>query len=255
MKACIVVATHKKYRMPTDNIYYPVHVGAKGKESIGYQRDDIGDNISEKNSCYCELTGLYWAWKNIDYDCLGLAHYRRHFSLKKKGNNPFDSILNSDELESLLRDNDILLPKKRMYYIETLESHFNHIRVTIDEDLDVLRKAISEIDASYVSAFERCITRRGGHMFNMFIMKKEYADTYCKWLFDVLSVVEKKVNLSTEIHPSRKRIIGYLAEFMLDIWIDKNKIPYKEINTIFMEKENEVRKIYKFFIRKYRRNK
>ena len=42
----IIVATHKKYWMPSDSMYLPVHVGAKGKESIGYQRDDEVDNIS-----------------------------------------------------------------------------------------------------------------------------------------------------------------------------------------------------------------
>lgn len=255
MKVCIVIATHKKYRMPEDSIYCPVHVGSAEKDSIGYQRDDDGENISKKNPCYCELTGLYWAWKNAEFDYLGLAHYRRHFSVSKKGKDPFDNILTAEELEILLRNNDILLPKKRMYYIETLESHFNHIRVTLDEDLGILRNAIMKVDASYVSAFDKCIARRGGHMFNMFIMKKEYANSYCKWLFDVLFTVEEKVNLSTEIHPSRRRIIGYLAEFMLDIWIERNKMPYKEINTVFMERENEVRKIYKFLIRKFRFNK
>ena len=62
----IIVAAHKKYQMPKDKIYVPVHVGAKGKDKIeDYQRDDEEENISEKNSCFCELTGLYWAWKNL----------------------------------------------------------------------------------------------------------------------------------------------------------------------------------------------
>ena len=56
----IIVATHKKYQMPKENIYLPVHVGAKNKEILeGYQRDDEGENISIKNPYFCELTGLY----------------------------------------------------------------------------------------------------------------------------------------------------------------------------------------------------
>ena len=64
----IIVAAHKEYRMPWQNIYLPVQVGAAGKESIGYQRDDEGDNISNKNDTYCELTGMYYAWKNQGRD-------------------------------------------------------------------------------------------------------------------------------------------------------------------------------------------
>ena len=70
----IVIAAHKPYVMPEDKIYLPVQVGSEGKQNIGFQRDNEGDNISEKNPSFCELTGLYWAWKNLDADYIGLAH-------------------------------------------------------------------------------------------------------------------------------------------------------------------------------------
>lgn len=80
----IVVATHKKYKMPENEMYLPLHVGAYGKESIGYQRDDEGENISNLNPYFCELTGLYWAWKNLKEDYIGLVHYRRLFEMNGK---------------------------------------------------------------------------------------------------------------------------------------------------------------------------
>lgn len=70
----IVIAAHKKYDMPQDNIYLPVQVGATGKKSIGYQKDNKGINISKKNNEYSELTGLYWGWKNLNNDYIGLVH-------------------------------------------------------------------------------------------------------------------------------------------------------------------------------------
>lgn len=61
----IVVATHKKYRMPEDKIYIPLHVGAEGKIDdngreldLGYTKDNSGDNISKLNESFCELTGF-----------------------------------------------------------------------------------------------------------------------------------------------------------------------------------------------------
>ena len=53
----ILVAAHKKYWMPDDDVYVPLHVGAAGKESLGYLPDNTGDHISSKNPSYCELTG------------------------------------------------------------------------------------------------------------------------------------------------------------------------------------------------------
>ena len=48
----IIVATHKKYKMPNDAMYLPVQVGAEGKETLGYVRDNEGENISHKNPNY-----------------------------------------------------------------------------------------------------------------------------------------------------------------------------------------------------------
>ena len=62
----IYIATHKKFNVPNLNGYCALQVGAEGKEKYGYLRDNIGNHISGKNANYCELTGLYWIWKNTD---------------------------------------------------------------------------------------------------------------------------------------------------------------------------------------------
>ncbi|WP_278389529.1 DUF4422 domain-containing protein, partial [Acidaminococcus fermentans] len=80
MNITILIAAHKPYWMPSDPVYLPLQVGAEGKSLIpGYTPDNTGDNISAKNPHYCELTGLYWAWKNLSCEYIGLCHYRRYF--------------------------------------------------------------------------------------------------------------------------------------------------------------------------------
>lgn len=114
----IVVATHKKYKMPSDAMYIPLHVGAEGKKDsdgneldLGYIKDNTGENISILNPSFCELTGLYWAWKNLDSDYIGLVHYRRYFGTKKR--NPFDGILTYRQLKPMLECYQIFVPKEK----------------------------------------------------------------------------------------------------------------------------------------------
>ena len=63
MKITVIVATHKKYRMPHEKCYLPLHVGRGIGRDISFAGDDTGESISWKNPYYCELTGLYWMWK------------------------------------------------------------------------------------------------------------------------------------------------------------------------------------------------
>lgn len=239
----ILVATHKKYRMPGDEIYLPLHVGRAGKEDLGYAGDNTGDNISEKNSSWCELTGLYWGWKNLDCNYMGLVQYRRHFMYQRKGSR-FQSILNGQEARIILSKHDIILPKARNYRVCTLEEHFENYDMSIPEDLKNLRKAIQKISPDYAAAVETVMHRKKGHMCNMFVMKKNYLNQFCAWEFSVLEEFEKTVSAE------RKRIVGYVAEHMLDIWITKNNLSYFECDVALLDVKNEIDRRIDFVMRK-----
>lgn len=232
----IIIATHKKYRMPSDSIYLPVHVGKEGKEGIGYTGDNTGNNISLKNPFFCELTGLYWAWKNLDEDYIGLAHYRRHFASNKKNRkDKFENVLGSNELEKLLEQNEIILPKKRNYYIENLYDHYAHTLYI--EPLDITGEIIKEKYPKYYDEFKNLKKRKSAHMFNMMIMSKEKLNEYCTWMFDILFELEKKVD-STKYDNFHARFYGRISELLLDVWINTNGYKYTEIPVIYMEKTN-----------------
>lgn len=240
----IIVAAHKKYQMPNDKMYIPVQVGTEGKEKIErYQPDNVGENISKKNPYFCELTGLYWAWKNMDADYIGLSHYRRHFTLNKKipkdERLKFDILLNTEELEKILENTDIVLPKKRKYYIENLYDHYKHTMFI--EPLDETRKIIEEKYPEYIEEFDKLHKRTSAHMFNMFIMKKEILNDYCNWLFDILFELEKRIDVG-QYDSFHARFFGRISELLLDIWINKNKINYKEVKVIDMQNVNWFKK-------------
>ena len=170
----IVIATHKKYKMPEDKMYLPIHVGAEGKKDeqgnnldLGYTMDNTGDNISSFNASFCELTALYWAWKNLDADYIGLVHYRRHFSLNRS-KNKWESVLTYEQLAPYLGKTRVFVPNKRRYYIESLYSHYAHTHYS--EQLDQTRMIIEEKYPEYIKSYDKVLKRTYGYMFNMMIM-------------------------------------------------------------------------------------
>ncbi|MBR3311509.1 MAG: DUF4422 domain-containing protein [Solobacterium sp.] len=260
----ILVACHKKSEVPQDPMYLPVHVGAEGKEDIGFVRDDTGDNISGMNSAFSELTGLYWAWKNLDCRYIGLVHYRRYFTLERNRNkirrDPLGSVLKEKELKPLLYTHKIIVPKKRRYYIETIYSHYDH---TFDgKQLDTCREVIAEKCPEYLPDYDDFMARREGYMFNMFIAPKPLADAYCAWLFDILFELKERFG-SEGLTDFEKRYPGRVAERLFNVWLlrqlssgqmkpgDICEIPY-----FYAGKVNWIKKISSFisaklFGRKY----
>lgn len=247
MNIRLIVATHKKYRMPEDGIYLPVHAGAQGKEDIGYTADCTGDNISSRNPHYCELTALYWAWKNLEADYLGLVHYRRHFTVKGARGDLFDRIITGAQLKEILRKTDVVVPTPRNYFIETNYSQYVHAHHAID--LDTTREIIAERYPDYLAAYDRSMNSTVGHRFNMFIMKRDKFDDYCTWLFDILFELEKRLDISG-YSAYDARVFGFVSERLLDVWLNANSVHYTEQPYIFMEKQNWIKKGFGFLKRK-----
>ena len=227
---------HKKYQVPKDKMYLPIQVGAEGKDKIGYKGDNSKDNISQKNPFFCELTGLYWAWKNLDADYIGLVHYRRYFASKKIDKKDlFNSVLTLNEADTIFKDVDIITPNKRKYYIENLYNHYKHTLHV--EPLDITGKIIEEKYPEYLEEFEKLKKRTSAHMFNMFIMKKEKLDEYCKWLFDILFELEKRVD-NKQYDSFHARFYGRVSELLFDVWLNTKGYDYREVKVISMEKVN-----------------
>lgn len=241
----ILVSTHKPYIMPKDtSIYLPIQVGYdEVSEHFGFQGDNTGDNISYKHRFYSDLSAIYWGWKNLNVEYMGSCHYRRYFVSKKPkydDNKFFRYILNREELESLLSKCPVIVAKKRNYYIESIESHFKHTHES--SDFDLLREIISEISPEYVDSFEKVAKSTSAHLFNTFIMRKDYVDSFCSFMFPILFEVEKRVDFSTRSE-FESRTCGYLAEFLLDTWLIKNHVSYQEIELRVLDGENKLRKM------------
>ena len=132
-------------------------------------------------------------------------------------------------------------------------SHYEHTHYV--EDLEKTKKILEEKYPQYLNAFNVVMKRRTGHMFNMFVMKRELADSYCTFIFDILFELEKQTNPS-QYNKYQARLYGYISELLLDVWIKQNNLKYKEVSFINMEKTNWLKKgssflKAKFFSKKY----
>lgn len=251
----ILVVTHKNEFLENE-IHFPIHVGGIGIDDLSCFRDDTGENIAEKNRFYNELTAQYWIWKNLKSDYLGLCHYRRYFTKNFLTKILFPYIRKADEyllssncVESLMQKYGIILPYKRNYFIETVESHYanahNH------SDLQKVREVIKNLYPEYTEAFEKVMKKRSLHLYNMFIMKEDLFNKYSDWLFEILFKVEESIKFQS-YDAYQQRVFGFLGERLLNVWVIKNNIKIKKLpvaNTFITFWPG---KIFNFLIRKVR---
>ena len=255
-EAVIAVASHALRRVPKDPPYLPIYVGSSLRPeeagraaAAGFVRDDSGDNISGKNWGYSELTGLYWVWKNRDADWKGIVHYRRYF----KGSD--GKILKMDELEGLMDSHRILVPSKRRYYIETLESHYEH---THDgAHLGKTGKLIARECPEYLGAYRMALGRTWGYMFNMVAMESRLLDRYCGWLFPLLSGLESEIDIKG-MSPYEARLFGRVSEVLFNAWLlymvctgEVKEEDIKEVPLLFTGKTDWLRKTAAFLKAKF----
>jgi len=254
----ILVATHKPYELPVDPGYFPIQVGkAKSAFNLEIQTDNTGEHISAKNNQYCELTALYWAWKNLDADFLGLVHYRRYFKALDQHNAiriAGKAVASSHELENYLLQGkaDILLAKKRNYVVDTIETHYKNAHYV--EDLIIIKKIIARDFPEFQHQLYKVLSSRSASMFNMFFMRKNLADEYACWLFRILDLAEQEIDLSGRT-PFQRRVFGFLSEILLNVWVEQKELKIKRISVVHLEPENLPKKAFDLILRKIDKNK
>lgn len=231
MNTKILVCCHKDDIMATASPYMPIHVGKDlSTIELGIQGDNAGNNISNKNKSYCELTGLYWAWKNLkDTDIIGLCHYRRYFDFYNKCGrfNPFVKIpskdFNStnltipDNILNKVMSGKVVVPRKSNLGMD-IRSHYCCFHYS--EDFRVVESYINknktqlEKDIFYKVMY--CTHKI--IYYNMFIMRWQDFCEYCEWLFDILEYAEQEIDISNRT-PVQQRVFGYLAERLFNVWL------------------------------------
>ena len=235
----MLVVTHKQADIPFIDGYKPIVVGNGNVSFVDMYRDNIGDNISKKNANYCELTALYWAWKNLnDVEYIGLSHYRRFFMtsfFNHKGTN----FLSTNEAISLLNKYNIILPYPKGWFDTTVEEWF----LCTDgkkEALDKLRSVVADLYPDYLNDYDKIMNGYMASYFNMFVMSKDRLNSYCEWLFSILFKLEKQINLS-EYTPLQARIYGFLSERLLNVWVHHNKLKTKYMFVNEVEKNSSLK--------------
>lgn len=242
----ILVATHKDVKTPVGLIYTPIFVGSSlhSKVPENFKPDNIGDNISELNPHFNELTAVYWAWKNDFSDVIGLTHYRRFFRSPEAFSR---ELLDSKQVSSLLEKSNVVLPKKRHYYVETMESHYYHSHDP--QGLDILKEVMRLQSLKYRKAFDKVLNARSAHMFNMFIMPRGLFNQYCDWIFPILFEVDRRIDY-TVLDGNEVRAVGFVSELLMDVWVESNKVTYSEVPVYFVGSQHWVKKIIRFLLNK-----
>lgn len=258
----ILVCCHKTCELPNDDIFLPIQVGsAISNVDLGIQRDDKVngepcDNISAKNKSYCELTAMYWAWKNIKkiYPSLlyiGINHYRRYFFdstsvLKDLYIKPTNEVtkykLNNKKLWKELKSGYTIISKKR-HYLYPLYVDYSLCHVA--DDLRLLLEVIKQVSPDYVRDFNRVLMCNNKLApYNMTIIKWDYFSSYCTWLFPILNEVERRINISN-YSEKQQRIFGYMSERLFNVWLVHNNVKIKELPVIqFVDDKKELSFIY-----------
>jgi len=254
----IIIATHKDKCFFDNEVFKPIQVGAQNANYTidqNYYKDNFQQNISLKNPNYCELTAIYWMWKNIqNEDILGLNHYRRGFnfldyslfkphriveigssdSIIKKHNQNSEKIVK--RVSRWLKNHDVILPYSRKIKVNKQyrsiadEYCINHIENHWKTTMDILLEKYPE----YEKSIEKYLNNSNEiYLMNIFVAKSEWVNDYCTWLFDILFEVEKNITVSDDSY--QKRVFGFLGERLLTLYVKHNNNRVKELQLLFIK--------------------
>lgn len=258
----IFVTAHKNVDIFDSSVLQPVQVGSvlPRKRFLWALQDDEGENISELNAQYCELTTQYWAWKNAKADYYGFCHYRRYFdfSSKRHEENPYGEIMDSridaaaqveyclddESIRRAVVESDVIttevkdisaFPEK---YTNVVDQYRRapHLR---EEDLLKVVELLREEYPEYSEDIESFLSGHYSCFCNMFIMKRQLFFKYCEWLFPILERFVETWDNNLYSHEGL-RTPGHLSERLLNIFLiherrTNDEFRWKQVQCVHFE--------------------
>lgn len=223
----VYVVMHRLVPAPVDPAYAPILVGPKACVAPPtLLTDRRGDNIARRNPFYCELTALYWAWKNDDLpDYVGMCHYRRYLYLP--GTEGFRGVLTGEHILSLMQDCDILLPEAVPLSTNLATQFCEHHG---KRPLFALEKVMQQYAPESLDAFYRVMAGNKAYFYNIFVMRREAFAAYMTWLFPLLFATEQEMGGFTADGRDRyqQRLGGFLAERLLNVYVVSRHMRIRE---------------------------
>lgn len=247
----IIICCHKDDLKLSSDVYFPLHVGkAVSSLDLDIQGDDTGDNISEKNPGYCELTGMYWAWKNLKgVDYIGLCHYRRYFDFNGYSKKWLPTVplktsefanVNFDinpQIISYLENGYMITAKETnltmpLYYSYCGFHNYEELKYALDYLNSINPEKYSKIIKNHVVQGNKI------KFYNMFVMSWKEFDRYCNWLFPILEYMEKRIDVSN-YDTYHKRAFGFIGEYLFNVYIWAEGINVKQIPVLKFDDAEE----------------
>lgn len=222
-KTKIFVIYHTPEEVIHTDIYQPIAVGPN-KDSFNevFLRDDIGENIADKNPHYNEMTAIYWVYTHIDefkdVNNFGFVHYRRFLCfngldrtayVKKNIDKNLISI-NQEKLNRIFVDYDFIAPRPNHY--SSVRKHYQKSHNSVDVDLAL--EIIKEKTPEYYSDAEDYFANSDEYSYNMFVFNKEDFIKYGDFVFTVLEEFEKRKTELDRLYIS-ERLTGIFISRML----------------------------------------
>jgi hypothetical protein len=245
----IYLCTSSYFDLPKFAPFIPIQGGAALNEPLpGILGDNSGDNISRLNPMYCEMSAMYWAWKNAPKtDYIGFFHYRRLFNFGSplapdahwSERNFFDFKPETMarfgwDYETILKSidgADIVMPhiedvQRPPEWKEpgTLYEHYRNCHIS--RDINLTMQVIKELYPEYSAITEKVMGSNRGYFCHMYIMRWEYFQEYMQWLFDITMATTNRIDLSAPIYKfnaHERRVSGFIGERIINIWVEQKR--------------------------------
>ena len=235
---------YNEFPVPDVSYVHPIHAGRALYKDFGIEGDNTGENISDQNKNFVELTAAYYIWKNYKKENIpywGLCHYRRYPTLhlgwlpfKKEyklsaTQENFKKVLTKDlqnKISKKLSEGYVILPaRKHMYRLKPWSIKQEYAKAHDSNAWNITEAAIKKLYPDYSSSFKKFGSQSSMSFFNMLVAGWDFWNGYLTFLFDILFELKKNYIIPAE--PHQARVFGFMSERLLNTYVLHHRLHSK----------------------------